>query len=103
MISAGSKISHFDILDKLGEGGMGVVWKARDLRLDRLVALKFLPADTIANAERTRRFAQEARAASALNHPNIVTIYEIDSAQGHDFIAMELVSGETLEHLSPRK
>jgi Tol biopolymer transport system component/predicted Ser/Thr protein kinase len=103
VISAGSKISHFEILDKLGEGGMGVVWKARDLRLDRLAALKFLPPDKLANPERKRRFVQEAKAASALNHPNIVTIYEIDSADGQDFIAMELVSGETLEHLIPRK
>ena len=71
----GTTISHYRILEKLGEGGMGVVWKARDLRLDRLAALKFLPPDKLANPERKRRFGQEAKAASALNHPDIITIY----------------------------
>ena len=73
MIAIGSRISHFEVVAKLGEGGMGVVWKARDTNLDRLVALKVLPADKVANPERKRRFVQEAKAASALNHPNIVT------------------------------
>jgi Tol biopolymer transport system component len=96
-------ISHYRILDKLGAGGMGVVWKARDTRLDRFVALKFLPAAKMSDPERKRRFAQEARAASALNHPNIITIYDIDQADGADFIAMEFVPGKALDQVIPRK
>src|SRR5437588_10216971 len=92
-----------EILEKLGEGGMGVVWKARDTRLDRLVALKFLPAAKMSDPERKRRFAHEAKAASALNHPNIITIYDIDQADGADFIAMEFVPGTALDQLIPRK
>ena len=99
----GRTLGHFEILEKLGEGGMGIVWKARDTRLDRLVALKVLPADKIANVERKRRFIQEAKAASALNHPNIVTIYDIDQADGIDFIAMEFVAGKALDQLIPRR
>ena len=95
----GSAISHFHILEKIGEGGMGVVYKARDKRLDRLVALKLLPPEKVTDPERKRRFTQEAKAASALNHPNIVTIYEIDTAAGVDFIAMEYVEGRTLRQL----
>ena len=98
----GTTIGHFEILEKLGEGGMGVVWKARDTRLGRVVALKVLPAEMMADNERKRRFIQEARAASALNHPNIVTIYEIDQSDGVDFMAMEFVAGKTLDHLIPR-
>ena len=82
---------------------MGVVWKARDTRLDRFVALKFLPAAKMSDPERKRRFVQEAKAASALNHPNIITIYDIDQADGADFIAMEFVPGKTLDQLIPRK
>src|SRR6202163_2639696 len=96
-------ISHYRILDKLGAGGMGVVWKARDTRLDRFVALKFLPAAKMTDPERKRRFVQEARPASALNHPNIITIYDIDQADGADFIAMEFVPGKALDRLIARK
>ncbi len=93
----GSVVGHYSVLEKLGEGGMGVVYRARDTRLDRLAALKFLPPSCMADSERRRRFVREARAASALNHPNIITIYEIDSDAGLDFIAMEYVPGRTLE------
>jgi len=96
-------ISHYQILDKLGEGGMGVVWKARDSRLNRLVAIKTLRADKMADADRKRRFIQEAQAASALNHPNIVTIHDIASENGTDFIVMEYVEGKTLGQLIPRR
>jgi serine/threonine protein kinase len=96
-------LSHYRILEKLGEGGMGVVYKARDLHLDRNAALKVLPADKVSDPERRRRFVQEAKAASALNHPNIVTIYDIDEADGMHFMAMELVAGKTLDQLIGRK
>ncbi len=99
----GQSIAHYTIVDKLGEGGMGVVYKARDAHLDRFVALKVLPPEKVADPERKRRFVQEARAASALNHPNIVHIYDISSADGVDFIAMEYVSGRTLDRLIERK
>jgi Tol biopolymer transport system component/tRNA A-37 threonylcarbamoyl transferase component Bud32 len=96
-------ISHYEILEKLGEGGMGVVWKGRDTRLNRLVAIKTLPAGQLADEGRQRRFIQEAQAASALNDPNIVTIYEIASEHGTDFIAMEYVDGKTLGQLIPKR
>jgi serine/threonine protein kinase len=92
----GRTISHYEILEKLGEGGMGVVYRARDTRLGRTVALKILPAEALAKPDRKVRFMQEARTASALNHPNIVTIHEIDSCDGTDFMAMEYVPGKTL-------
>jgi serine/threonine protein kinase len=92
----GSRLRQYVIADKLGEGGMGVVWKAHDTTLDRDVALKILPAESAANEIRRERFFREARAASALNHPNIVTVYEINSEGDVDFIAMEFVEGETL-------
>ena len=98
----GQTISHFEVLEKIGEGGMGLVYRGRDLLLDRHVALKVLPADKIANAERRRRFIQEAKAASALNHPNIVTIHEILSVDGTDVIVMELLHGRTLAQLIRR-
>src|SRR6266496_3811288 len=99
----GSTLGHYRIEDRLGEGGMGVVYKARDLRLDRLVALKVLPPEMVADPARKRRFTQEAKSASALHHPNIVTIYDIDADQGLDFIAMELVKGETLHQIVARQ
>src|SRR5580765_4188598 len=99
----GKTISHYRILEKLGEGGMGVVYKARDTHLDRLVALKVLPPEKVADPERKRRFVQEAKAASALNHPNIITIHDIASENDIDFIVMEYVQGKTLDQLIPRK
>ena len=92
----GTTISHYRIVEKLGEGGMGVVYKAVDVRLDRPVAIKFLPAARQADEESRRRFMLEARAASALNHPNIIAVYDIASADGADFLAMEFVAGRTL-------
>jgi len=98
----GRTLLHYEVLQKLGEGGMGSVWKARDRRLDRLVAIKVLSADKIGDPGRKQRFVQEAQAASALNHPNIVVIHDIASADGIDFIVMEYVAGQTLERRVPR-
>jgi Tol biopolymer transport system component/tRNA A-37 threonylcarbamoyl transferase component Bud32 len=95
----GRRLSHYEILDHLGEGGMGVVFKARDSHLDRLVAIKVLRPEAVTDPERKRRFVQEARAASALNHPNILHIYDIDQSDGVDFMAMEYVAGKTLGQL----
>src|SRR5512137_523746 len=99
----GKTLGHYQITDKLGEGGMGVVYKARDTHLDRFAALKVLPPEKVSDPDRKRRFIQEAKAASALNHPSIITIYDIDQADGVDFIAMEYVAGKTLDDLIPRK
>jgi eukaryotic-like serine/threonine-protein kinase len=98
----GRTLGHYRIVEKLGEGGMGVVYKAQDLHLDRLVALKVLPPDKLTDPERRQRFTQEAKAASALNHPHIITIYDISSDAGVDFIAMEYVAGKTLDQVIPR-
>ena len=95
----GQTLDHYTIESKLGEGGMGVVYKARDTHLDRVVAIKVLPADKVADPDRRQRFVQEARAASALNHPGIVAIHDIRSDAGIDFIVMEYVAGRTLDQV----
>ena len=101
-IVIGKTISHYSILEKLGEGGMGVVYKARDIRLDRFVAIKVLPAEKVADPDRKRRFVQEAKSASSLNHPSIITIYDIGQSEDVDFIAMEYIDGRTLDRLISR-
>jgi serine/threonine protein kinase len=95
-LSVNTTISHYRILSSLGAGGMGEVWLAEDTRLNRKVALKLLPAAFTQDAERVRRFVQEAKAASALNHPNIVTVYDVGDTDTGRFIVMELVAGRTL-------
>ncbi|MBY0507964.1 MAG: protein kinase [Bryobacteraceae bacterium] len=99
----GRTLTHYQILDALGSGGMGEVYKARDTRLNRFVAIKVLRSDLVANASRKQRFIQEAQAASALNHPNIVTVHDIFEHEGTDCLVMEYVPGKTLDALIPRQ
>jgi len=102
-LTTGSKLAHYEITAKIGEGGMGIVYKAKDSHLDRFVAIKVLPPERVSDPTRKARFVQEAKAASALNHPNIITIYDIDQQDGVDFMVMEYVPGKTLDEIIPRK
>ncbi|MCG6948676.1 MAG: serine/threonine protein kinase, partial [Acidobacteria bacterium] len=99
----GQTIDRFRVVEQLGQGGMGVVYKARDTVLDRFVALKVLPPDKSSDPDRRRRFLQEAKSASALNHPGIVSVFDVLTVDGQDALVMELVEGETLDDLLARR
>ena len=99
----GKTISHYIILDKLGEGGIGIVYKAKDIKLKRSVALKFLPPECMQNKKDKTQLILEARAAAAINHPNICTIHDINEYNGQHFIVMELMEGETLREIMDRR
>src|SRR5512143_1284487 len=101
-LSAGTRLGPYEILGLLGAGGMGEVYRARDTRLGREVAIKVLPAEKLSDPARRARFEREARAVAALNHPHIVTIHEIETADGVDFIVMEYVAGQTLDAVIPK-
>jgi eukaryotic-like serine/threonine-protein kinase len=100
-LQAGTRLGPYEVLALIGAGGMGEVYRARDTRLGREVAIKVLPAERLTDPDRRRRFVQEAQAASALNHPHIITIYEIESANDSDFIVMEYVRGEEPRRTHP--
>src|SRR5258707_1813506 len=99
----GHALGHYQMLEQLGAGGMGEVYRARATRLNRTVAIKLLRADRVSDRERKQRFIQEAQSASALNHPNIVTVYDIDQQDGVDYMVMECVVGNTLDALIPKQ
>ena len=102
-LDSGTRLGPYQITTLLGTGGMGEVYQARDERLNRMVALKLLPAELVANPERRRRFIQEAQLASSLQHPNIITIFDVGSADQGEYLAMELVRGRTLDQVIPQK
>ena len=102
-LAPGARLGPYEIVAIIGAGGMGEVYRARDPRLNREVAIKVLPADRLADESRRQRFLREARAAATLSHPHIVTVYEVESADGIDFLVMEYVRGKSLDALIPRQ